>query len=58
MRNETMTVPEVAQLLRVTRQTIYNMVRNGKIPHFRVGAKVRFNRSDIEAIMKTTGESK
>lgn len=58
MRNETMTVPEVAELLRVTRQTIYNMVRNGKIPHFRVGAKVRFNRSDIEAIMKTTGESK
>lgn len=58
MRNETMTVPEVAQLLRVTRQTIYNMVKNGKIPHFRVGAKVRFNRSDIEAIMKTTGESK
>lgn len=59
--NDTLTVPEVAQVLRVSRQTIYNMIRTGKIPHFRVGTKVRFNRADIEAMMKpiaTTGEKK
>lgn len=49
---ETLTAPEVANLLRVSRQTIYNMIRTGKLPHFRVGTKVRFNRSDIEALMK------
>lgn len=59
---DTLTVPEVAKLLRVSRQTIYNMTRHGKLPHFRVGTKVRFNRADIEALMNTnsqpTGESK
>jgi len=58
----TLTVPEVAQMLRVSRQTIYNMIREGKIPHFRVGSKVRFNRKDVEAFMQpvaiTTGENK
>lgn len=49
---QSMTVDEVSKLLRVSRQTIYNMIRAGKIPHFRVGNKVRFNRADIEAMMK------
>ena len=57
-----LTVPEVADLLRMSRQTIYNMIRAGKIPHFRVGNKVRFSRADIEAMMKpvpvTKGETK
>lgn len=60
--DESLTVPEVANLLRVSRQTIYNMIRTGKLPHFRVGTKVRFNRADIEAVMKpvpaTKGETK
>ena len=54
MQNETVTVPEVAEFLRVPRQTIYMMVKNGKIPHFRVGSKVRFKRSDIEALAVPT----
>lgn len=57
-----LTVPEVAKLLRVSRQSVYIMLRTGKLPHFRVGNKVRFNRADIEAIMKpvpvTKGETK
>jgi len=57
-----MTVPEVAKLLRMSRQTIYNMIREGKIPHFRIGSKVRFNRADLDALMQTkpvtTGEPK
>ena len=57
-----MTVPEVAKLLRMSRQTIYNMIREGRIPHFRVGTKVRFNRADLDALMQTkpvtTGEPK
>lgn len=57
-----MTVPEVAKLLRMSRQTIYNMIREGRIPHFRIGTKVRFNRADLDALMQTkpvtTGEPK
>jgi excisionase family DNA binding protein len=53
MASETMTVQEVADYLRVSRQTIYIMVRAGKLPHFRVGSKVRFKRSEIEALTTT-----
>jgi putative molybdopterin biosynthesis protein len=59
---QSLTVPEVAKLLRMSRQTIYNMVKAGDIPHFRVGNKVRFNRADLDALMQTksvtTGETK
>ena len=59
---QSLTVPEVAKMLRMSRQTIYNMVKAGDIPHFRIGNKVRFNRVDLDALMQTktvtTGESK
>jgi excisionase family DNA binding protein len=59
---DALTVPEVAKLLRMSRQTIYNMIRDGKIPHFRIGNKVRFTRTDLDALMQTkpviTGETK
>ena len=58
----TLTVQEVAKLLRMSRQTIYNLIREGAIPHFRVGSKVRFNRTDINSLMQakpvTIGEKK
>ena len=61
-----LTVQEVAKLLRMSRQTIYNLAKAGGIPHFRVGTKVRFNRADIDVLMQTkrvptyltTGETK
>jgi len=57
-----LTVQEVAKLLRMSRQTIYNLTREGTIPHFRIGNKVRYNRADIDALMQaktvTTGEPK
>jgi excisionase family DNA binding protein len=59
---QSLTVPEVAKLLRMSRQTIYNMVKAGGIPHFKIGNKVRFNRADLDALMQTkpvtTGETK
>lgn len=53
MQIENMTVKEVADFLRVSRQTVYTMVREGKLPHFRIGNKVRFKRSEIEALTNT-----
>lgn len=50
MSPENMTVTEVASYLLISRQTVYMMVREGKIPHFKVGNKIRFRRKDIEAI--------
>jgi len=55
-----MTVEEVAKYLRVSRQTVYTLIKAGKIPHFKVGTKVRVKRSDLEAMTntkpQTTGE--
>ena len=54
MEVETLTVEEVAKYLRVSRQTVYA----GKIPHFKVGTKVRVKRSDLEAMTNTSGDTK
>ncbi len=50
MQSENMTVSEVAKYLLVSRQTVYVMVREGKLPHFKIGSKIRFRRVDIQAI--------
>ncbi len=57
MQTENMTVKEVADFLRVSRQTVYMMVKQGKIPCFRVGTKVRFKRDDVLALTQTKVET-
>ena len=57
MSSENMTVAEVAAYLLVSRQTIYTMVREGKLPHFKIGNKIRFRRADINAIATPTTTS-
>lgn len=57
MQTENMTVKEVADFLRVSRQTVYTMVKQGKIPCFRVGTKVRFKRDDVLALTQTKIET-
>jgi len=54
MDNLPLTVDEVAKILRVSRQTIYVLCREGKLPHFKVGTKLRFKKADIDAMMNTT----
>jgi excisionase family DNA binding protein len=43
-----MTVSEMANYLRVHPTTIYRLLKNGKIPAFRVGSDWRFNRERID----------
>lgn len=54
MEDLPLTVDEVAKILRVSRQTIYVLCREGKLPHFKVGTKLRFKKADIDAITNTT----
>jgi excisionase family DNA binding protein len=42
-----LTIPEVSAYLRVSRQTIYRMLRRGDIPAFRIGGDWRFNIEDL-----------
>lgn len=48
MKKITMTVEEVAEFLGVSITTIYSMVRNSEIPHFKVRSRILFNRDVIE----------
>jgi|CryBogDrversion2_7_1035282.scaffolds.fasta_scaffold01572_9 excisionase family DNA binding protein len=54
MDNSPLTVQEVMKLLRVSSQTIYTLCRAGKLPHFKVGNKLRFHKADILALTNTT----
>jgi excisionase family DNA binding protein len=45
---EVMTVKELAEFLRVNPATIYRLLRDGRIPGFRVGSEWRFDREAIE----------
>ena len=45
---ELMTVQEAADYLRVTKKTIYRLLRQGKIPATKVGKQWRFDRAAID----------
>ena len=47
LANEIMTAAEVAILLRVSRWSVYEMVKMRQIPHFKIGRSVRFKRSEL-----------
>ncbi len=46
-----MNVEEVADLLRVSNQTVYNLARSGKLPAAKVGREWRFRRDEILAVL-------
>ena len=49
MPDEILTLPEVAQLLKVADKTVYTMAQNGEIPSFKIRGQWRFKRLDIDA---------
>lgn len=59
MTDEILTLPEVAQLLKVADKTIYTMAQKGELPAFKVGGQWRFRRTDLDAWIdaKTRGAS-
>lgn len=49
MPDEILTLPEVAQLLKVAEKTVYTMAQKGELPAFKVGGQWRFRRTDLDA---------
>lgn len=49
MQRKTFTVQEVAEYLGVHQDTIYTMVRQKQIPHFRVRRRIFFNQNTIDS---------
>lgn len=52
-----MLVEEVAAYLRVNKQTIYNLVKQGKLPACKIGGQWRFDREVIDAFLRSSGQS-
>ena len=51
---DVLNLEETAQYLRVSNQTVYNMIRDGRIKAYKVGREWRFLRADILAYMNAS----
>jgi excisionase family DNA binding protein len=52
MTDEVMTIPEVAEYLKVTRQTIHKLIKSGKLKVFKIGRSTRILRSEVERFIQ------
>lgn len=46
--NRSLTPTEVADILKITKHTVYEMVKRGDIPAYRIGRKMRIDPKDVE----------
>jgi len=47
-----LTLDEVSDLLKISHQTVYNMIKDGRLQAYKVGREWRFNRSEIEQLLQ------
>ena len=45
---ETLTALEVAELLKITKNTVYELVKRGELPAYKVGKKLRIDKIDVD----------
>lgn len=48
MKDDILTIREVAEMLKLTEKTAYRLVSDGEIPGFKVGGSWRFSRKELE----------
>ncbi|MEA0552764.1 helix-turn-helix transcriptional regulator [Lysinibacillus irui] len=51
-QEQSYTIEEVAQLLKVSKLTVYDLVKKGDLPVFRVGRQMRVDRMDLQAYIQ------
>jgi excisionase family DNA binding protein len=49
-----LTVPEVAERLRMTAMTIYRWIEDGKLPAVQVGRHYRIRAADVDAMLDSS----
>jgi excisionase family DNA binding protein len=54
MTDELLTVPEVAERLRMTRMTIYRWIEEGKLPALQIGKHYRIREADLDEAIETS----
>jgi len=53
---DVLTVEEVAKLLKLSKITIYRLIKTGEIPAYKIGASWRINKEDLESYIETKKE--
>ena len=48
-QNQSLSTQEVADMLHVSKSTIYDLIRRGEIHSYKIGRKVRFTEDDVDA---------
>ncbi|EAZ85000.1 helix-turn-helix transcriptional regulator [Lysinibacillus sp. FSL M8-0216] len=51
-QEQSYTIEEVAQLLKVSKLTVYDLVKKGDLPVFRVGRQMRVDRADLQGYIQ------
>ncbi len=46
---ESLTALDVAELLKITKNTVYELVKRGELPGYKVGKKLRIDKKDVES---------
>ena len=51
-QSQLLKIPQVCKLLQVCRKTLWTQTQQGLIPHYKIGAAVRYKSADIEVAME------
>ena len=57
MGNDIWTVEEICEYLKIPRSTLYKLIRDKRIPAFRVGRHWRFQKDKIEEWVEKQGNT-
>lgn len=57
VKNDIMTVQEVAEYLRLNEMTVYRLAQEGKIPGLKIGRSWRFKKEVIDEWFRRKGEA-
>ena len=55
MAQDLLTAQEAAELLKVKKATVYEMVKRGQIPAVKIGKQVRIDREDLQRMLQPSG---
>lgn len=51
--DDALTAEEVAEMLRVSKNSVYRLAQSGELASYRVGRKLRFTSRDVEAYTRS-----
>ena len=51
--NNLISPEELAELFKISKSSVYRLIERRQIPFYKIGAKLRFSKSDVEKYLKS-----